>query len=107
MDILRQGIDGVAGTHLTSQGELLVVDISSHDSSATLDRTNNGSHTYHATADDEYHVDIRHLCTADSVEAYTHGFDQRAGTGREQSGRDDFLPRQHEVFAHGAPALDT
>ena len=39
------------------------------------------------------------------MEAYTHRFNQGTGTRCEQSGRNHFLPRQHDILAHGTIAL--
>ena len=107
MNIILQGIDGIAGTHLTGDGEFLIVDIRSNDSSTTRGTAHNGTHTHHTTADDHHHVDIRHLCTADGVETHTHRFDEGTGTGCEQSCRNDFLPRHGDILAHGSPTLHT
>ena len=41
------------------------------------------------------------------MESHAHGFYQRTDLRREQSGRNHFLPRQHDVLHHGTIALHT
>ena len=107
MHILSHGVDGICGTHLTGQGQFLVVDIGSDDGGTTQGRANDGTHTHHTTADDDHSVDICHLGTVHGVEAYTHRLYQCTGTRRELSGGNHLLPRQCDQFAHGTIALHT
>ena len=105
MYILGHGVDGIGGTHLTGQSQFLVVDIGSDYSGTTQGRAYDGTHTYHATADNHYSVDIRYLGTVHGVEAHTHGFYQCTSTGRKLSSGDHLFPRKGDQFAHGTIAL--
>ena len=107
MHILSHGVDGMAGTHLTGQRQFLVVDIRSNHCGTALHTTYDGTHTHHTTADNDYGVDICHLCTTHGMEAYTHGFYQRTSSGRKLACGDNLLPRQGNQFAHGTIALHT
>ena len=81
MHIVGLRVDGVAGAHLTGQGQFLVVDVGSHNGGTALGTAHDGSHTYHTTADDQYHVDIRHLSTTHCMESHAHRLYQGTGTG--------------------------
>ena len=103
--ILLKRVHGVGGSHLLGQRQFLVVDICRNDGGPTQSCTHHGAHAHHATANHHHHVDIRHLGAVHGVETDTHRLYQRTGAGVESLGGNHLLPRQHEQFAHGAPAL--
>ena len=107
MYILGHGVDGITGSHLFGKGQFLVVDIGSHDGSATLDRTHHSAHANHTAANDQHHVNIGDLGSADSMEANTHRLDKRTCAGSEQTSGNHLLPRQGDILTHGSPTLDT
>ena len=106
MYVFCLGVDGVGGSHLTCEGKFLVVDVGCYDCCSTHGCTYYYSHTYHSATDDEDYVDVGDLGTTDGMETDTHGFDECTDTWGEQSGWNDFLPRQGDIFLHGSVALN-
>ena len=105
MHVVSAGVHRVAGTHLSGQGQFLVVNVGSNDGGTALCCTHHGSHAHHATANDQHHVDVGDLGTAHGVEAHTHRLDEGTGAGREQPCGNDLLPGQDNKLAHGTITL--
>ena len=106
MRILRPGVERIGGTHLLGQGQLLIIDIGSDNGCTTHHTANDGTHTYHTTANHHHHVDISNLRTTHGMEANTHRLYQGCHLRRERTGRANLLPGQDDIFLQGTITLN-
>ena len=105
MQVFGLGVHHIVCSHPFGQCQLLVVEVHGNDGGTPQTGTYDGTDADHATADDQYSVDISHFSTVHGMEAHAHGLDQCNLLLGESCGRDNFLPRHGEVFAHGSIAL--